>query len=93
MLDVLRGEGLTDLEFVGVMGNAESWDDPHPDGFDEVTFPLMLDVAGVAFIYGTQDDYAAMLVDKQGRLVTTFSLGGGVPVTEINQRLRELHEE
>ncbi len=89
--DELQDEGLTDVELASVATNATSWDQRAP-GWDQVTYPVMLDASGQVFkLYGAQS-YDIILVDKQGRLVTKVSYSESV-LDQVLQRIRELHAE
>jgi hypothetical protein len=87
---VLQDEGLTDVELLCVATNATSWDQRDP-GFEQVTYPILLDTAGVFYMYGAES-YDIILVDKLGRLVTKVSYDESL-FNEILQRIRELHAE
>jgi hypothetical protein len=91
VLEPLRAEGLTDLEVIGVFTNGSSWD-AHNPGFDEVTFPMLLDPqASVFYLYGTTS-YDLIFVDRKQRLVNKETFDTSL-VPSIKQRLRELHAE
>lgn len=91
MYQVLKAEGLKDLEFLGVMDSYVPWDQ-HLSDFDKATYPLMLDTSGVVYIYSAST-YDVYLIDKKGRLVTKepgFSIERS---NAVNKRIRELHAE
>jgi peroxiredoxin len=93
MLDVLRSQGLNDVEFLAVTTSSQGggWED-HAAGYETVGFPVLVDrTMGVFFVYGAVLD-DIFLVDKQSRLVTKteFSLA---LVNELNSKIRELHLE
>jgi hypothetical protein len=92
MLDKLRGEGLTDLEFMVVTQSGFTWED-HASGYDDVLYPVMPDTAGVYYVYGAQA-YDVVLVDRKGRLVSKEKgFYDETMVNFLNQRLRDLHAE
>jgi hypothetical protein len=86
----LRAEGVTDLVLSCVATNATSWDQ-HAPGFDEVSLPIMIDTAGVFYIYSA-DSYEMILIDRKGRLVTKEIFSEAAVVT-MKQRIREVHAE
>ncbi len=101
----LHSEGLTDFELPCIATNAASWDQrttgcsgPEPcptDPFAQVELPVMLDTAGVFYIYSA-DSYHMILVDRQGRLVAReicASEGCAVEIQRVKQRLREIYAE
>jgi hypothetical protein len=92
MLDVLRQEGLTDLEFAVITYNGVTWEN-HAAGYEEATFPVMPDSSGVFYMYGA-NPYDVILVDKKGRLVSKESnFSSAARGDQVMARLRELHEE
>lgn len=100
MLDVLRAQGLTDLEFMAVTWSDDGWE-WHVEGYEQIDFPVMPDTVGVYYVYGANVD-DVMLVDKKGRLVTKVNIAAANPATgmltstlaeSLNKKIRELHLE
>ena len=91
MLEPLRAEGLTEVQVVGVFTNGSSWESHNP-GFDQVSFPMLLDPqASTFYLYGTTS-YDVIFVDRKQRLVKKETFDTSL-VPSIKQRLRELHVE
>jgi hypothetical protein len=94
MYEVLRSEGLTDLEFVVITMQGPTWE-YHASGYDKATFPIEPDTDGVFYIYGATA-YDVILIDKKGRLVSKqagFDDTDTAMVSKLNQRMRELYAE
>ena len=95
MYQVLKGQGLTDLEFMVMTEIGEDgpfWAD-HAQGYEQATFPVMPDVGGVFQTPYGADYYDVFLVDKKGRLVTKEANFSDEKTDAVNQRIRELHAE
>lgn len=92
MLDVLRGEGLENLEFM-VVGQMETTWEKRASGFDEIDFPVMADSEGVVFDLFSADAFNVFLIDKQGRLVSQIVSMNEELVDQLNKRIRQLHAE
>jgi hypothetical protein len=93
MYKALRAEGLTELEFLAVMEDVDiPWGSPvMASGFDEATYPVMLDQGGTFYMYSATT-YDVFLIDKKGRLVTKVPFSDAV-IFDLNKRLRKLHAE
>ena len=91
MENVLRAEGLVDLEFCTITFNGPTWES-HASDYEKVNFPVMPDTDGVTYIYGAEA-YDVILIDKQGRLVTKVAAFTDDAISRVNQRIRELHAE
>lgn len=93
MYQVLRAEGLTQLEFFAVMDSTFPWSSEfRTDDFDKATFPIAMDTMGVAYMYGASP-YDAYLIDKKGRLVAMAPSCCEDQVQYLNKRIRALHAE
>jgi hypothetical protein len=90
MLDVLRKQGLTDVEFLAVTAPGPTWAD-RADGYEEASFPVMSDNGGVYYMYGVSP-YDVILVDKKGRLVTSDEFSTD-KVDTLLRKIRDLHAE
>lgn len=91
MYRVLKAEGLTQLEFMAIMEDSGMpWKD-RAFGFDQASYPVMLDKGGVFYMYSAKA-YDAFLVDKKGRLVTKVPFSDA-EVFNLNSRIRKLHAE
>jgi hypothetical protein len=91
MYQVLKSEGLTAIEFLGVMAGHISWDQRLSD-FEKPTYPLMLDSSGISYIY-SGSPYDVFLIDKKGRLVTKEPDFSVERIKPTNKRIRELYVE
>ena len=91
MLDVLRRQGLTDVEFLTITARGPTWAD-RAQGFDAISFPVLEDREGRVYTAFGASPYDVILIDKQGRLVTTERLSEET-VDFLNRKLRDLHAE
>lgn len=91
-MEVLKGQGLTDLEFLVITYPGLSWKD-HADGYEVATFPVMIDTTGS--VHGIYDvsAYTVILIDKKGRMVTTKEDFTESMVDTLNRKIRDLHAE
>jgi hypothetical protein len=95
MLDVLKREGLSELEFVAVTDPDTTWGGHAPD-FEKITFPVAPDPQGTVWSsYGTSpyDPYDVWLVDKKGRLVVREKPFSESLVSKLNAKIRQLYAE
>lgn len=96
MLDVLRSEGLADLEAVAVTIDNTIWEDRVP-GFDSVSFPVMPGAESSGYIWGV-DPHNLFVVDREGLLVLkeqnfSQSLFSDDVVNQLIKRIREIYDE
>ena len=95
-MEPLAKEG-TAFELLAVTGydpvsDWPTWED-RAAGFDQVTFPVMPDRAGVYYLYAA-DDYDAVLIDKQGRLVRKDNdFAADELLDAYKKKIRELNVE
>lgn len=92
MLNVLKAQGLTDLEFMVVTMQGPTWE-YHAQGFEQVTYHVMPDVNGAVYDAFGADAYNVLLIDKKGRVVTMKSSFADELIPSLNKRIRELHAE
>jgi hypothetical protein len=90
MLDVLRKQGLTAVEFLAITAPGPTWTD-RSEGYDTASFPVMSDNGGVYYMFGVQP-YDAILIDKKGRLVITDEFSSD-KVDALLRKIRDLHAE
>lgn len=90
VFNVLRQEGVDQLELEIIVTHAQSWAD-RAENFNEAKIPVMLDTAGVFYIYSA-DSYDMVLIDKKGRLVSKEPFNP-FDISKIQQRIRELYAE
>jgi hypothetical protein len=93
-MDLLKGQGLNNVEFLVITRSGPGWSD-HAPGFEVATFPVMVDNANQGGVYDIYDvpEYTVILVDKKGRLVTTEEDFSEETVDALNRKLRDLHVE
>lgn len=93
MIDPLLQEGLTDFQTIAVTYPGEDWS-VHAAGMEQCSFPIMPDTMGVYDLLGAKL-FTMMLVDKKGRMVSTFDdFGDNVEAIEkLKKRIRELYVE
>jgi len=94
MMDLLKGQGLTNVEFLVITRVGPSWSD-HATGFEVATFPVMVDNANQGGVYDIYDvpEYTLILIDKKGRLVTTQEDFTEENIDALNRKIRDLHAE
>lgn len=96
VLDPLRGTGCTDLEALDVTIDNTTWEQRVP-GFDTVSLPVMPGGESSGYIWGVEP-HNLFVVDREGRLVLkeqnfSQSLFSDQVVEQLNERIREIHDE
>jgi hypothetical protein len=93
MYSVLKGEGVTEIEFLAITAYGPTWTD-RATGYAEAEFPILPDDSegSVFALYGATY-YDVFLVDKKGRLVTGIHAFSSASFSEYNRRIEELNAE
>jgi hypothetical protein len=83
---------LTEIEFLAITYQGTEWGN-HVSGFEKVSFPVMPDTDGKAFSVFSAKPYNVFLIDKKNRLVMMKATFSEEQISELNNRIRDLHGE